>query len=224
MTLLDITGRKYGRLTALRSVGKNKYGRTLWLCRCSCLEANEIVAVCGDLQSGHTKSCGCLQKEAIARSRQKNLKHGHARGYGTPEYQSWRSMIKRCTNPANDNWKSYGGRGITVCKRWRGEKGFEHFLADMGPRSKGTTLDRYPNKNGNYTPSNCRWATSKQQARHRRNTKLSPKKVRRIRQLAAAGVSQNKIRQKIGIDQTHVSQVVLRKIWNPTDAITKGKS
>ena len=87
------------------------------------------------------------------------LKHGHT---GTPTYSSWQAMWKRCRSR---RYKNHNGRGIQVCERW---KSFANFLADMGPRSYGTTLDRFPNKNGNYEPTNCRWASWKQQQRNKR--------------------------------------------------------
>jgi hypothetical protein len=87
----------------------------------------------------------------------------------TPEYRSWKAMKQRCTSPSHPAYKRYGGRGIAICDRWRfgmnGRSGFESFLSDMGPRLEGKTLDRYPNNDGNYEPSNCRWATSEQQRR-----------------------------------------------------------
>jgi hypothetical protein len=89
--------------------------------------------------------------------------HGHTTGKFSPTYHSWASMIQRCTNPNRSFYHRYGGRGITVCKRWMT---FINFLADMGERPDGTSLDRI-NNDGNYTPRNCRWATLAEQQRHR---------------------------------------------------------
>lgn len=95
-------------------------------------------------------------------------KHGGKVGrVATPEYSCWMHMRSRCNNPNVPAYKDYGGRGIKVCARW---DDFNNFLADMGPRPEGKSLDRWPDKNGNYEPGNCRWATMKEQQRNRRDS------------------------------------------------------
>lgn len=102
-------------------------------------------------------------------------KHGHAPdGKPSPEYRSWLAMVQRCTNPNGPSFKYYGARGIVICQRWRD---FSLFLADMGPRPLGTSLDRFPDNDGNYEPGNCRWATAKEQAANRRLPRLRTPQV-----------------------------------------------
>lgn len=161
----DITGQKFGRLTAQKWVGRSKHNHSIWLCRCEC--GNTIEVVLGSLRKSLTQSCGCLYREVFS-VRNNSFKHGAStRRKQTPEYMSWQAMKVRCENPNASNYHLYGGRGIKVCKRWRSS--FPNFLADMGSRPKGKTLDRYPDGDGNYEPGNCRWATPKQQAATRKN-------------------------------------------------------
>lgn len=104
---------------------------------------------------------------------QKLTRAWHRQTHGlcnTPEYRTWSMMIQRCTNPNRNGWKDYGGRGITVCERWRNS--FKAFLEDMGPRPDGKTLDRWPDKNGNYEKSNCRWATKIEQGNNLRKNRI----------------------------------------------------
>lgn len=96
-----------------------------------------------------------------------NYRHGHATGYRSRTYRSWLGMLERCTNPKHKHYTRYGGRGIVVCKRWLK---FDNFLADMGVRPPGKSIDRIDN-NGPYRKSNCKWATRKEQARNSPVTK-----------------------------------------------------
>lgn len=173
-TFLDRTGKRYGRLTAVAEVPKKQgSGRVRWLCRCDC--GNEVEVNGTDLTVGRTQSCGCLQSERAAAANAERAKHGHARNDGSggratsPEYRSWKAMLERCRNPNAPNFHLYGGRGIAVCDRWQGSDGFLNFLADMGERPEGKTLDRV-NGDGDYSPDNCRWADAKTQSSNRRNT------------------------------------------------------
>jgi hypothetical protein len=158
----NLVGQTYARLTVLQDSGRRDgSGRVIWRCSCQC--GKERDAVGRDLTSGRTTSCGCKKSE---RARSAATKHGAAsHAKVSPEYRSWSSMVQRCTNPNYHRWDRYGGRGITVCQRWR--ESFESFLADMGPRPADTTLDRFPDPDGNYEPSNCRWATRAEQRSNR---------------------------------------------------------
>lgn len=160
----ETVGRTYGRLTAV-SVANCGYSLTRkrsYLCSCTC--GGSITTSGTSLRNGNTKSCGCVAREkTVARC----TKHGHATRSGSlPEYEAWNMTKQRCENPNQRDYKRYGARGITVCDRWRC---FESFLADMGRRPPGYTLERRDNNLG-YEPSNCVWATRKSQSSNRYNT------------------------------------------------------
>lgn len=158
----EIAGQVFGRLTAVRRMGKDQFGKTQWECMCVC--GVVILVDVSRLIGGNTKSCGCLVSDGFRRRNAQRKAEAFGM-YHVRARNSWHHMIDRCENPKNKHYKDYGGRGIKVCERW---KDLKAFVADMGDPPDGMTLDRWPNKNGNYEPANCRWATPKQQAQNTR--------------------------------------------------------
>lgn len=154
---IEMAGRKFGRLMVLEPNGYTPSGAMLWRCACDCGVERTVSGKY--LRNGLTRSCGCLKAEVL---RDASVTHGMA---GTGTYASWSAMLSRCTNENQESYKSYGALGVTVCERWASS--FENFLADMGPRPEGKTLDR-SNPFGNYEPSNCEWQDAKHQAANRR--------------------------------------------------------
>lgn len=172
---IDLTDQQFRALVVVQRAPRTGGGEAKWVCRCAC--GAEVVAKSSALRTGGHTSCGCLRSEtarrrAIACGVPDNTKHGHGKARKktrTPTYVTWMNMIQRTTNPQNPAWKNYGGRGITVCDRWRD---FANFLADMGERPAGLTLDRIDNDRG-YGPGNCRWATWSQQRRNQRPRRVA---------------------------------------------------
>lgn len=151
----DLTGQVFGILTVIKREPNQSMNR-YWYCQCEC--GNTTVARGSHLVCGNIKSCGCLQKITATR-------HGYAY---TATHRAWRHMKNRCLNKNDKRYSEWGGRGITVCERWLT---FENFLADMGEKPEGLSLDRINNELG-YSPENCRWATSQQQSKNTRSTVL----------------------------------------------------
>lgn len=182
MKKLDLTGMKFGRLTAIETTGEKRNGVYVWKCVCACGNERDVKA--NVLKSKKVTSCGCWKIEKLIIDNP-NSKHNCARWRNqTPEYQTWVRMKQRCYNPKCKGYKNYGGRGIIVCDRWL--HSFPNFLEDTGERPEGMSLDRI-NNNGNYEPSNCRWATSKQQSNNRRNVKLTDNDRSEIKTLFLSG-------------------------------------
>lgn len=166
MKKLALIGQVFGRLTVIaegetKRMGAAKNPYRHWVCQCSCGQQCSVVGA--KLAAGKTQSCGCLYRESIG-----NLSrtHGETGSKATKEYIAWAAMKARCYNPNGAKYAEWGGRGITVCRQWLGS--YETFLADMGraPSAKHS-LDRI-DVNGNYEPSNCRWATAAEQGNNKR--------------------------------------------------------
>lgn len=147
---LDLTGKVFGRLLVLNREGNNKNQQSIWLCKCECGNLKSIHG--SSIKNGETKSCGCLQKEAL---RERSLTHGGTIGRTCSKtYNTYRGMKSRCYREKDTRFYSYGAKGIKVCDRWL--ESFENFLEDMGERPEGLTIERKdPTKN--YEPSNCIW-------------------------------------------------------------------
>jgi len=151
-------GDRFGRLEIIEESGRDTNGAVLWLCRCDCGSFSKARATL--LKCGDTRSCGCLHKETVSALFKTHGLRKH------PLYNRWYHMITRCYNEGGWAYKHYGGRGITVCDRWRNS--LENFMEDMGPSfDPKLSLDRIDN-DGNYEPDNCRWATQSEQLRNKR--------------------------------------------------------
>jgi hypothetical protein len=152
-----LEGKRFGRLLVVERMPPIKGARNaFWRCLCDC--GNEAVVAAANFKT--TVSCGC-HRDTI------RITHDMSH---TPEHNAWVAIKQRCYNPNGKKFHIYGARGIEVCERWLDD--FANFYADMGPRpSPKHSIDRFPNKDGNYEPGNCRWATGTEQARNRNVTK-----------------------------------------------------
>lgn len=194
---------RFGRLTVIDSAaGESGWSTKRLLCKCDCGTTKRVM---GSYLGKNSTSCGCFQRELTSR---RSATHGRT---GTTEYAIWRGMIQRCHSVGHKDYPNYGARGITVCERWR--KSFAAFLADVGERPAGMTIDRI-NNDGGYELSNCRWATQIQQQQNRRSTRLTPDTVREIRQRFAAGERKASLARRFGVTFMTITYVVRKTTWS----------
>lgn len=159
----DLTGQTFERLFVESFAGVDQYKESLWLCLCNC--GNRKIIRRSNLKRGLTTSCGCYNLE---RTIETQVTHGHSKNKTkSRELMSWQGTKARCSNPKATGYSNYGGRGITMCDRWKNS--FSAFLEDMGPRPTGCTLERVDN-NGNYEPGNCAWIPKGNQSRNQRKS------------------------------------------------------
>jgi hypothetical protein len=203
----DLAKQRFGRLTVLVRDYSEAGGAAKWLCQCDCGKLTTVTSHA--LRSGLTQSCGCLHSERTAAA---NTSRGNAGGLaprtGRPRaYSSWRNMIRRCTKETDPRYPDWGGRGIAIDPRWMT---FANFLADMGERPPGMSLERKDN-NGPYAAWNCVWATPHQQQVNSRSFKLEPPVVAQIQQLRATGLSMQVIGDQLGLHRQTVSRALSGK-------------
>ncbi len=176
-TMLMI-GQRVGKLTVVEQKGNTARGEWLWRCRCDCgaFVSRRAVHLTRQRRTDQYVSCGCVLPEMRRTLGASRIIHGHysnavAKSGGTPTYRSWQSMISRCHYAGHIAYEQYGGRAISVCREWR--ESFIVFLADMGERHEGMTLDRIDRRFG-YFPLNCRWATDREQRDNKRGVEHRP--------------------------------------------------
>lgn len=161
----DLSGKRFGRLTVVKAIGRNKWHDSMWECMCDC--GNTVTVAAGKLKSGHTKSCGCLARDTRAGQLET---HGITTGGKPRTFTIWSGMKARCLNPKSVSYPNYGGRGIGICPEWMEFRAFHEWAMSNG-YADDLQLDRIDN-DGDYCPGNCRWVTRSQNQRNTRRNHL----------------------------------------------------
>lgn len=206
---VDISGVRFGMLTARSRIPGARIGcSTAWECACDC--GGFRVASASALRKGVVYSCGCARSVPYTSP----LTHGRT---GSATYSAWSAMKRRCLGKASTGFHRYGGRGIRICERWRDS--FENFLADMGERPEGHTLDRI-DVNGNYEPGNCRWATRREQNRNTRQTRLTASLALELVGRREHGEDPRSISRRLGVSRQTVYGVSNGHSWGDVTGIS----
>ena len=194
----NLAGMKFGKLKVIEFSYMGPKGHSYWLCQCEC--GNYKIVRGSHLKSGNVKTCGCVAPRKT---------HGMS---GTRLYNIWENMFQRCYNKTDHAYERYGGRGISVCSEWKDFESFFKWSIDHG-YSKSLSIDRKDN-DGNYSPSNCRWATPKQQANNTRKNRL----------ITFEGRTQTMIQwaREKGINQSTLSMRINKYGWSAERALRKG--
>jgi hypothetical protein len=202
MQKIEMVGLRFGRLMVTAPAESDARGQARFVCICDCGSEKTITARW--LRCGNTSSCGCLMREKVSARRRK---HGRIR---TPEYRTWMNMKSRCQRPEVAEYRNYGGRGISICERW---SSFEAFFQDMGPRpTLKHSIDRV-DPNGNYEPSNCRWATCREQQNNRRNNVYL--------EWDGVTLSLSEMARKVGLKPSTLHRRIKVAGWPVADALTR---
>lgn len=201
--LVDLTGQVFNRLTVLRKSADVTPVGAKWDCLCACGNLTTVNSL--KLRKGRTKSCGCHR--AVVGT---NLNRSHGMANKSLTYRSWKEMRNRCNNPNSDNWPWYGGKGIKVCSRW---DDFTLFLADLGHRPEGTTIDRIDNE-GDYEPGNCRWLPQVEQTRRQAKNRLNDALAEALRKDRESGLTYRALGALYGVSPTTAHRCCSGITWS----------
>lgn len=201
--LIDLRGKRFGRLVVLEYVGDSR-----WKCKCDC--GMIVYPSSGNLRKGDIRSCGCLRREEASKA---HRTHGESK---TRLYRIWKAMRKRCNNPNDECYRLYGGRGITVCEEWSKYEHFKEWAIANG-YSESLSIDRI-NPDGNYEPTNCRWATASEQSINKREDcfKLSHADVKFIREKFrpySKDFSGRQLAKQFGVSPSVISNIAHGKAY-----------